>query len=111
MDKITTYRQLIKDILAEDAQYKPSHGEIEPLLVFDDEHDSYQLMYVGWDGYRRVHTAIIHIRLHNNKIWIEQDGTEEGVANTLLGAGVPKEDIVLAFHSPAKRPFTEFAIA
>lgn len=111
MDKLTTYRQLIKDILTEDARYKPSHGEIEPLLVFDDEHDSYQLMYVGWDGRRRVHSTIIHIRLYNNKIWIEQDGTEEGVANTLIAAGVPKEDIVLAFYSPAKRRFTEFAVA
>jgi len=111
MDKLDRYRQIIKDILVDDAQYKPSHGEIEPLLAFDDEHDNYQLMYVGWDGYRRMHASIIHIRLHNNKIWIEEDGTEEGVATALLAAGIPKEDIVLAFYSPAKRPFTEFAVA
>ena len=36
---------------------------------------------------------------------------EEGIATALLAAGVPKEDIVLAFHSPEKRKYTEFAIA
>jgi hypothetical protein len=111
MDKLNKYRELIRDILTEDAQYKPSHGEIEPFLFFDDEHDSYQLMYIGWDSDRRVHAVILHLRLHNNKIWIEEDNTEEGVATALLAAGIPKEDIVLAFHSPAKRRFTEFAVA
>jgi len=111
MDKLDRYRKLVKDILTEDAQYKPSHGEIDPILVFDDERDSYQLMYIGWHNDRRVHATIIHMRLKNNKIWIEEDNTEEGVATALLAADIPKEDIVLAFHSPAKRRFTEFAVA
>jgi hypothetical protein len=29
----------------------------------------------------------------------------------LLEAGVPKEDIVLAFHEPEMRQYTEFAVA
>lgn len=111
MDKVEKYAQLIKELLTEDAKYKPGHGDIEPFVVFDDEHHSYQLMYIGWDTYRRMHSSIIHIRLLNNKIWIEYDGTEEGIATALLAAGVPKEDIVLAFHPPAKRPFTGFAVA
>jgi hypothetical protein len=28
----------------------------------------------------------------------------------LLARGVPKEDIVLAFHPPYKRPYTGFAV-
>ena len=35
---------------------------------------------------------------------------EEGIAAHLLEAGIPKEDIVLAFHSPDMRPYTEFAV-
>lgn len=111
MDKINKYVQIIKDILTEDAKFKPSHGEIEPFLVFDDEHHSYQLMLIGWSGTWRMHAAVIHVRLINGKIWIEEDGTGEGIANVLVAAGVPKEDIVLAFHPPIKRPFTEFAVA
>jgi hypothetical protein len=35
---------------------------------------------------------------------------ETGVANDLIAAGVPQEDIVLAFHSEYMRQFTEFAV-
>lgn len=54
---------------------------------------------------------ILHLRLHNGKVWIEHDGTAEGVAYALIEAGIPKEDIALAFHPPEKRPFTGFAVA
>ena len=67
-------------------------------------------MQVGWSNDWRTHGTVIHIRLHNGKIWIEHDGTEEGVAQTLLDAGVPKEDIVLAFHPEWKRKWTDFAV-
>ncbi len=52
----------------------------------------------------------MYVRLHNGKFWIEEDGLEQGVATDLLEAGVPKEDIVLAFHHPEIRPLTEFAV-
>ena len=41
----------------------------------------------------------------------EEDWTEEGIATELLREGVPKEDIVLDFHDPETRKFTDFAIA
>ncbi len=34
-------------------------------------------------------------------IWIQSDGTEVGVANELVEAGVPQKDIVLGFKSPS----------
>ncbi|MFP4441116.1 MAG: XisI protein [Chloroflexaceae bacterium] len=111
MDKLDQYRTIIKNILEADAHYKPSHGDIDPIIIFDEQHDHYQLMYLGWDRPRRVHAVIVHLRLHDGKIWIEYNGTAEGVAQALLDAGVPKEDIVLAFHPPEKRPFTGFAVA
>ena len=37
-------------------------------------------------------------------------GTEIGVANELVEQGVPKKDIVLGFHIPYRRQFTEFAV-
>jgi hypothetical protein len=111
MDKVTRYSTLIKKILREDSQFRPSHGEIEPLLVFDDEHRSYQLLYVGWDRRRRVHGSVYHLRLHNDKIYIEEDTSNQPIAESLLQAGVPKEDIVLAFYAPDKRQYTDFAVA
>jgi hypothetical protein len=110
MDKLAQYRSIIKTILQEQAQYKPAHGEIEPMLVFDETHDHYQLLFLGWDMPRRVHSIIVHMRLHNGKIWLEYDGTDAHIARQLVEAGVPKEDIVLAFHSPEKRPYTDYAV-
>jgi hypothetical protein len=52
----------------------------------------------------------MHIDIKNGKIWIQHDGTEVGIATILLEEGVPKDDIVLAFHSPDMREFTEFAV-
>ncbi|BAY09373.1 element excision factor XisI family protein [Calothrix sp. NIES-2098] len=37
--------------------------------------------------------------------------TENGVATDLLHKGITQEEIVLAFHPPHARQYTEFAIA
>ena len=66
---------------------------------------------LGWEGYRRIHAGLIHIDLKDEKIWVQRDGTEYGVANELVDLGVPREDIVLGFQAPYKRPYTDFAVA
>ena len=53
---------------------------------------------------------MLHIDIKDGKIWIQHDGTEEGIANRLVAAGVPKNDIVLGFQSPFQRKYTEFAV-
>jgi len=44
-------------------------------------------------------------------VWIQRDGTERGIANELVSAGIPKNKIVLAFQPVNVRQSTEFAIA
>ena len=68
-------------------------------------------MLVGREGIRRVHGCLVHVDIIDGKIWIQRDGTERGIARELVEAGVPKDRIVLAFHSPAKRQQTEFAVS
>lgn len=41
--------------------------------------------------------------------WIEENWTEDGIATELLAAGVPKDEIVLGFHHPTMRQYSEFA--
>ena len=60
--------------------------------------------------HKRIHGNLLHIDIKNGKIWIQHDGIEEGIAKELLEMGVPKEDIVLAFYPPYKRPHTGFAV-
>jgi hypothetical protein len=49
--------------------------------------------------------------LIGGKIWIQYDGTEEGVATELLEAGVPKAHIVLGFRHPRERKYSGRAVA
>jgi hypothetical protein len=109
MDKVDDYRKLVFDLIERHAGQSPSHGNIESLPLYDTANDNYLLMDVGWDNTGRVHSIVLHIRLRSGKILIEWDGTENGVAAGLVEAGVPKEDIVLAFYRPERRSFTEFA--
>lgn len=110
MDKLTKYRQIIEHVLAHHAESIASHGQIETIPICDLGRDNYLLMDVGWDRSGRVHEVVIHLRIQNGKIWIEWDGTEDGIAQSLLESGIPKEDIVLAFYRPERRRLTEFAI-
>jgi hypothetical protein len=110
MAKLEQYRAYVKKLIKEYGAHKPSYGDIEVETVFDTEHDHYELISVGWHDEERVRGAVLHIDIKNGKIWIQHDGTERGVANDLVEWGVPKEDIVLAFHSPYKRQFTGFAV-
>jgi hypothetical protein len=110
MAKIDEYRQLIQDILAEHSEFKSINEEVEAQLIFDPERDRYQLVHAGWSNKRRVYGCVIQLDIKNDKIWIQHDGTEDGVAAELVDRGVPKQDIVLAFHSPFKRQFTEYAV-
>jgi hypothetical protein len=60
---------------------------------------------------RQSRKAQLSLRIEQGKIWIEEDWTKQGIANELLDAGVPPEDIVLGFQHSSKRPLTEFASA
>jgi hypothetical protein len=110
MEKLERYRDIVQRIVRDYASCKPSHGQIESEAVLDREHDHYEVMHVGWDGDRRVHGSVIHLDIHDGKIWIQYDGTNRPVADELLEAGVPKNDIVLAFHPADLRIHTGFAV-
>jgi len=111
MEKLARHSAILTQLIAQEAQRVSTHPEIEVCQICDPVRHHYQLLYLGWQGVKRVFTPMIHLRLHNGKVWVEQDGTEDGVANHLLAAGIPREEIVLAFYSPQKRPYTEFAVA
>ncbi len=109
MERVDRYRNFVENILREYGSYKPAYGDVEVQLVFDRERDHYHLYSVGWNDQRRIRGDVLHIDIKNGKIWIQHDGTERGIANDLVELGVPKQDIVLAFHAPYKRKYTEFA--
>ena len=111
MDTLETYRQGIEKILRAYAQMPYAHGEIQTEVVVDRQAEHYLLLSVGWDGARRIHGSIVHIDIINGKVWIQRDGTEHGIAEELVEAGIPRDHIVLGFRPPDLRQYTEYAVA
>ncbi|MGL6343654.1 MAG: XisI protein [Waterburya sp.] len=109
MDTLNAYRQYIQEILTEHAKLVWDK-RITAETIFDRESDRYQLVYVGWRGAKRVYGVVLHVDIIDNKIWVQQDGTEAGIANKLVERGVPKHNIVLGFDPPMMRQYTDFAI-
>ncbi|MBA3945509.1 MAG: XisI protein [Herpetosiphonaceae bacterium] len=111
METLTTYRTIIRKLLQHYATYQPARGEIEIETILDETNDHYELMYTGWNGPYRLHGSVLHLDIRNGKVWIQYDGTEEGIAEELVAAGIPRDQIVLAFKAPDIRPYTDFAVA
>lgn len=113
MDKLTNYRQIIQNVLTNlnKIANNSSKKKLEPCLIFDENHDHYLWMSISWINKKKINNTKIHIRIKNERIYIEQGWTEKGITFQLLEAGIPKEDSVLAFYDPESRQLTEFAIA
>ena len=110
MDRVNEYREIVRRVIEEYASYKPSHGQIESEAVVDPARDHYEVMHVGWDGVRRVHGSVVHVDIIDGKVWVQYDGTSRPIAEELTAAGIPREDIVLAFHPADLRRHTGFAV-
>ncbi|MCP4348516.1 MAG: XisI protein [Desulfobacterales bacterium] len=109
MDKLEKYRNYVIRIIDKYGNYRPSCGDIEIQKICDEKNDHYQVMSVGWHNSKRVYGCSLHIDIKNNKIWIQHNGTERSIADELTELGVQKEDIVLGFHTPYMRQFTDYA--
>lgn len=101
--------EIIEQALCSRAQFYAHPEKYRTLMAFDRERGQFLLIDEGWDGYRHIHSVWAHLELRDDKIWIHEDGTQEGIANLLVAAGVDRERIVLAFHAPALRKASEFA--
>lgn len=110
MDRLDNYRKLIQDILTAHGKVPYKYGDIKFETVFDTVSDRYLLMILGRENKRYHHGCLIHVDIIDGKLWIQRDGTEIGVANEFVEAGVPKDKIVLGFKSPERRKDTEFAV-
>jgi hypothetical protein len=111
MDTLTTYRKIVQDALQKYVDVKYAYGDIHNEALFDSKADRYMVVSVGWEGMKRVHGSLIHIDIIEGKVWIQRDGTEDGIANELVEGGIPKEHIVLGYKEPEIRKYTDFAVA
>lgn len=97
MDSSTTYREIIKKVILKYAALRPSHGDIRLDPLFDELHNGFALIQVGWDRGRRVRGLILYLTLRDRKVFIEYDGLETSISEDLIREGIPEASVVLAY--------------
>jgi XisI protein len=111
MASLTQYSEIVQALLQNYAEFSRGDREIDTELILDTIRDHYQLVHVGWQNERRVYGCVLHLDIKDGKIWLQHNGTENDIAIELVEMGIPKTDIVVGFHSPFKRQFTEYAVS
>ena len=113
MDKVKKYQSAILDFLTSYAKemYGNDPSGIETQVITDKEKHHYLLLRLGWSKQQHIHFCPFQFDIKKEKVWIQINNSEEMVADELINRGVPKSDIVLAFHREDMRQYTGFAVA
>ena len=111
MDRTHELRVIVRRVFEEVARMTPSEGDLRTELVCDDAAGHYQLGEVGWEGRRRIDNIYLHVDVFDDRVWLQHDGTNLRLAEWLEREGIPKHNIVLAFHPAEVRRYTDYAIA
>ncbi len=114
MDRIARFQKNILSIMEEYADARKGSNtdtdtQVAYRTVVDEQHHRYQLVLVGWQHRERIYHIIFHVEIINNKVWIEEDNSEDSFAEMLVEKGVSKKDIVLGYFSEFHRKHTEYA--
>ena len=108
MDRREEYKAIVKQFLLDYGKIKPAYGDINREVVFDEERGHYELLSLGWKGTRRVHHTLIHIDIKDGKVWLQQNATNQEVAEELIEMGIPRDRVVLGFVLPQSRKLTKY---
>lgn len=106
----SVFKEAIVKVLDDYIEFLGDDPDTVIQRVIDRDNDHYLLLELGWQGDRRIYGNFIHIDITDDKIWIQHDGTEEGMADELVKLGIPHQKIVLAYKSPDRRKITDFAV-
>jgi XisI protein len=79
-------------------------------IIVNQDKTRYLVINEGWIGTKRIHALIFDAEIRNGKIWLHHDGLDHGITDELIAAGIPKDQIVLAFHPTHIRPHTGYAV-
>ena len=106
---VTQTQAAILEVLNSITPRNARSGQLEYQLVLDKERHHYQLIVSGWQAHKRVHGIVVQMDIRDGLIWVQEDGTDVGVANELMRLGVPEHQIVLAYLMPNQAQSLEFA--
>ena len=109
-ETVDEFRNRIQELLRQYVIPSTSKSDVETQILVDTTNDHYQLVDVGWHKDQRIYCCVLHIDIKDGKVWIQQNMTDQHVAEELVALGIPPGKIVLGFHPPYVRPHTGFAV-
>lgn len=110
MDKLSKYRNLIKNFLHKYSQIPQQESCLDWELIMDEKNDHYLLLSIGWINQQRIHHCVIHLDIIDGQVWIQANNTDKLIGEELITAGIDKNDIVLGLQPPEVRQFTNYGI-
>ena len=96
MDNSLKYVDILKKTVQDATIDQPSLQAIKLYPVCDAESGHFLVLATGRDKHRWMDSVLFHARL------IEEDNFEEGLIDTLIEAGIKKEDIVTSWQQAIK---------
>lgn len=102
MDTTLNYAEIIKKTVQDATIDQPSIQPIKLYPVCDAESGNFVALATGFDKQKWIDNVIFHARLitkdnSDRQVIIEEDNFEEGLVDTLIEAGIKKEDIVTSW--------------
>ena len=109
MDRLTLFRQTLRQIINEYHDYLPQQEGIDVVTICDDENGQYALLEVGWHYPQRIYNTLVHVQIKDKRIWVEQDWTKRGIVQDLLDRGIRPDEIEQGNIAPMLRAFSQLA--
>ena len=104
MDNSLKYSEILKKTVQEAASEQPSLQPIKLYPVCDLESGHFLVLATSRSKKSWFDSILFHARLitednSDRQVIIEEDNFEEGLVNTLIEAGIKKEDIITSWQS------------
>jgi predicted RNase H-like HicB family nuclease len=101
------YAKILKKVVNDATIHQPSLQPIKLYPVCDLESGQFVVLATGFDKQRWMDFVLFHARLiekdnSDRQVIIEEDNFEEGLVDTLIAAGIKKEDIVTSWQQAIK---------
>lgn len=110
MDYLKKHKEIVLDLFTEYAAYPYEPNGVSYQIIQDEVNHHYLLVRHGMIDYQRIYAVVYHVDLVGDKIWVQNDITEEAIANKLVDRGISKACVVIGYFSRKKRQLGEFAV-
>jgi hypothetical protein len=88
---------LIETVKTEVEKYAGDGFNVRLIPLLDDERRHYGIIAVDYPTRKEVATVAMMARVVGNQVVIEEDMTDKKLIDALLQAGIPRDQIILAY--------------